>query len=704
MVLSPNYVESEWCRMEYQKAQHEMLKRKHRIIPLMFRDITKSDKCDKALSDILSTVTYLQWPEDGDSQKIDRFWNQLRLSLPKKRVLSSTSSTSSGSVSTVVTDIYSSSSSISPPAPSSTNPSEIVNSPCSKSDTILNITENESSILNSAYPSYTTPNEYKPTAQTDTLDSSLPNATPSTVELQTENSSSRLRKIVKDVLKLKIHSRSDSFVRLQREGSVETPTTSSPNVSLDKDMSPLIAKRKSKKSSTWSAKSLQQTLRPCARSMSEKDCSIKKLDILPQSSVEKRDLPDVCKHLEKDHVNSQFENERNSKRIEKAKNVPKENTQVLNVLSDHQMGSTKKFSKNVEIFLDKSDVAPPPTCDTCVYPSLNVDNLCNKSVMLPCNTCVQNIETSNLSGVEHATDQSKQMCQSFRNDLSRKNKKSNIPRRYSDGVKFNLQLAKTNIMQVPVNITESSIFNSDYPSCVTTNQQVSDHSCCNSYISNGSENLQGNNACNISKVSNDWIHKPFEVEYSSNQQIIFGSDSNSSNAAYHQNLSRIKNFEKNSQNETLDTNNSNTRYNVLPDESYHRNCETCILSNDSDTNCNNNPCYSIYIHPSYILPVQRETSKLMNTATDCLIPRGPSAGGITNVNRRSSVPNSPIIGKPLKERKKRLPRRVSAPHLPNVILETKSKEQTTEGDTAKSAPVPPVRRKRKRRTNRTKQV
>jgi hypothetical protein len=300
------------------------------------------------------------------------------------------------------------------------------------------------------------------------------------------------------------------------------------------------------------------------------------------------------------------------------------------------------------------------------------------------------------------------MCKSFRNDLSRKNKKSNIPRRYSDGVKFNLQLAKNNSIQVPVNITESSVFNSDYPSYVTPNQEIPDHSCCHSYISNSSHNAMEDNACNISQISNEWQHKPCMDEDSSNQQSIINSDSNSSNTFYHQNLSANKPCERNSQNETFDTsvspNNSHTRYNVLPDEPHHRNCETCILANDSDTNCNNNPCYSIYIHPSYILPVQRETSKVLNTATDCLIPRGPSGGGVhvTNVNRRSSVPNSPIITKPLKERKKRLPRRVSAPHLLNVVLETKIKEQFTEEDSANSAPVPPVRKKRRRRTNRTK--
>ncbi|KAK3600669.1 hypothetical protein CHS0354_029533 [Potamilus streckersoni] len=85
LVLSPAYVESEWCRMEYQKAQHEMLKLKHRIIPIMFENITGIRNMDKNLRSILNSVTYVEWPgEDSDSKKYDKFWKKIRLSLPKK--------------------------------------------------------------------------------------------------------------------------------------------------------------------------------------------------------------------------------------------------------------------------------------------------------------------------------------------------------------------------------------------------------------------------------------------------------------------------------------------------------------------------------------------------------------------------------------------------------------------------------------------
>ncbi|KAL3869220.1 hypothetical protein ACJMK2_041929 [Sinanodonta woodiana] len=92
LVLSPAYVESEWCRMEYQKAQHEMLKLKHKIIPIMLENITGIRNMDKNLRSILNSVTYVEWPgEDSDSKKYDKFWKKIRLSLPKKPVSASSS-------------------------------------------------------------------------------------------------------------------------------------------------------------------------------------------------------------------------------------------------------------------------------------------------------------------------------------------------------------------------------------------------------------------------------------------------------------------------------------------------------------------------------------------------------------------------------------------------------------------------------------
>ncbi|KAL4237066.1 TIR domain [Mactra antiquata] len=99
IVLSPEYVKSEWCRMEYQKAQHEMLKLKHKIIPVVLEDISEVNNIDKNLKSIISSVTYLEWPGSDNSKKVEKFWKKLELSLPKKSTPSTISSSSSESIS-----------------------------------------------------------------------------------------------------------------------------------------------------------------------------------------------------------------------------------------------------------------------------------------------------------------------------------------------------------------------------------------------------------------------------------------------------------------------------------------------------------------------------------------------------------------------------------------------------------------------------
>lgn len=74
--------------MEYQAAQHEMLMLKHKIIPIMYKDISHmKSEMDPTLKSVLNSVTYLEWPgEDVEKKKFDHFWNKLSLSLPKKKV------------------------------------------------------------------------------------------------------------------------------------------------------------------------------------------------------------------------------------------------------------------------------------------------------------------------------------------------------------------------------------------------------------------------------------------------------------------------------------------------------------------------------------------------------------------------------------------------------------------------------------------
>ena len=87
LVITPNYVKSEFTRFEYQVAQQEMLKRKHRIIPVLLEDISECEiSMDPNLKTILSSVTYLEWPnESSNEKKVEKFWKRMLLSLPKKQ-------------------------------------------------------------------------------------------------------------------------------------------------------------------------------------------------------------------------------------------------------------------------------------------------------------------------------------------------------------------------------------------------------------------------------------------------------------------------------------------------------------------------------------------------------------------------------------------------------------------------------------------
>ena len=94
-------------------AQTEMLKRRHRIIPLVLEDISShKSELDPNLEQIMNSVTYLEWPEDEDSVKIQKFWKKLVLSMPKKKdveerrkTMSSTSSPTSYSLSSQISEI-----------------------------------------------------------------------------------------------------------------------------------------------------------------------------------------------------------------------------------------------------------------------------------------------------------------------------------------------------------------------------------------------------------------------------------------------------------------------------------------------------------------------------------------------------------------------------------------------------------------------
>ena len=84
LIISPDYVGSIWTRLEYQVAQQEMLRMRHKIIPIIYREIKHMANLDPNLRMLLDSVTYLQWPgESAKSKGSKHFWKSLQNALDK---------------------------------------------------------------------------------------------------------------------------------------------------------------------------------------------------------------------------------------------------------------------------------------------------------------------------------------------------------------------------------------------------------------------------------------------------------------------------------------------------------------------------------------------------------------------------------------------------------------------------------------------
>ncbi|CAH0384155.1 unnamed protein product [Bemisia tabaci] len=75
MVLSENFLKSEWCRFEFKSAHHQVLRDKRkRLIVILLGDLPQKD-LDPEIKLYLKTNSYLQW---GDKL----FWEKLKFALP----------------------------------------------------------------------------------------------------------------------------------------------------------------------------------------------------------------------------------------------------------------------------------------------------------------------------------------------------------------------------------------------------------------------------------------------------------------------------------------------------------------------------------------------------------------------------------------------------------------------------------------------
>ena len=87
LLVTPAYLDSEWCRFEYQVALQEMMSERHRILPVIVGDVTELRKrMSDTLDKLIKSVTWLEYPGvEADQRQMDKFWTRLVLSMPKKR-------------------------------------------------------------------------------------------------------------------------------------------------------------------------------------------------------------------------------------------------------------------------------------------------------------------------------------------------------------------------------------------------------------------------------------------------------------------------------------------------------------------------------------------------------------------------------------------------------------------------------------------
>ncbi|XP_077866716.1 uncharacterized protein LOC144355185, partial [Saccoglossus kowalevskii] len=85
LILSPEFIKSDWCNYEVDQARVEMFGLRHKLIPIMFKDVTHmGDEMSATLKSILDTINYLVWPSDGSEKEKKMFWKKLYSAMPRK--------------------------------------------------------------------------------------------------------------------------------------------------------------------------------------------------------------------------------------------------------------------------------------------------------------------------------------------------------------------------------------------------------------------------------------------------------------------------------------------------------------------------------------------------------------------------------------------------------------------------------------------
>ena len=79
LVLSPNFVESEWCYHEMRMAHMRLLDHNLDVLVLVLLHVIPENKMTLSLRKLLCKKKYLKWPKDKAGQRL--FWRRLRLEI-----------------------------------------------------------------------------------------------------------------------------------------------------------------------------------------------------------------------------------------------------------------------------------------------------------------------------------------------------------------------------------------------------------------------------------------------------------------------------------------------------------------------------------------------------------------------------------------------------------------------------------------------
>ncbi|GAB6030677.1 hypothetical protein CHUAL_007532 [Chamberlinius hualienensis] len=80
-ILSQDFIQSNWCQWELQMAQHKLLEERKDVLILIMLVELDSKTVPKFLKRLMSTKTYLIWPQSDNAPACKLFWSRLRQSI-----------------------------------------------------------------------------------------------------------------------------------------------------------------------------------------------------------------------------------------------------------------------------------------------------------------------------------------------------------------------------------------------------------------------------------------------------------------------------------------------------------------------------------------------------------------------------------------------------------------------------------------------